>query len=106
MIIYVLFGALAAFGLLCLGWMSAGWALSGGSGGSVVCICRPDGGEHFFLRRILLMQELGLIRSPVILLDEEMSEQTRLLAEKGNCVRAADWNELKQKVELERERVE
>ena len=105
MIFYVVFGALAAFGLLCLVWMAAGWAVSGGRGGSAVCVCRSDGRESFFLRRLILLQELGLLRSTVILVDEGMSEHTRLLARRGNCC-VAGWDEMKQKLELERNSVE
>ena len=39
--VFVLMGALAAFGLVCALWAAAGWLLPGGRGAAAVCLCRP-----------------------------------------------------------------
>jgi hypothetical protein len=74
---WVLIGMLAAFGLLCAGWAVFGWLLSGGSGGYIVCPDLCDSEGRSFLRRYLWLRGMGLLKCPVYVSDQTLSDREK-----------------------------
>ena len=101
----LLAAVLAAVGLLCTLWMLFGWFFSGGRGGFVVCVCRPDGRELPFVRRMKLLRELELIRCPLVLIDRGICQETRHLAERCGLFIICSPEEFQTGLELEREKI-
>lgn len=100
--LYVLFGALAAFGFLCALWAVLGLWLSGSRGWAAVCFS----GQRAALRRCCLLRTWGVCRGPVLAVDpgftqEEKEELTRGLKDIEFCSLQA----LPERLELERKRV-
>lgn len=76
---YVCIGALAAFGLLSIGWCLFGWLLHPG-GDSVLLLL----GEEAALQRLLWLRSLGLLRCRLALLRQPSEErESRILREQG-----------------------
>ena len=65
---YVVFGALAAFGLLSLLWTMLGWLLPSGKGCAVVCFGCPDEGIR---ARYRWLKGMGFFAGPLIAVTEE-----------------------------------
>lgn len=89
---YVLFGALAAFGLLSVLWATLGWLLPSGKGCVVVCYGVPDPG---IVSRWKWLQSLGLLRCPLIAVTEEAAGDIEICA----------GEELIARLEMERNRL-
>ena len=106
MVWYLCMGVLAAFGALCALWACFGFLLPGGAGGAVVCMCRPGGRELALVRRCRWLRELGLLRSPVLLVDCGLEPWEReALAQMGRGVEICGLEELPARLELERNRL-
>lgn len=106
MAMWVVMGALAAFGLLCSLWMLLGWLISGGEGGCVVCICRSGGGEAAFIRRSLWLKGLGLLRGPILLVNDRLQpREAALLGRFAPDAILCSPEELFSWLEVERERI-
>lgn len=73
----ILFTVLAAFGGLCLLWVLFGFLLPGQRGAAAVCICKGQGAEEPLIRRHLWLYNTGLSRSPLFLVDLDLTEQER-----------------------------
>lgn len=99
--LFVILAVIAVFGVLCLIRMAAGWALDGGDGGYVVCVCRPDGKERPFLEQVLLLKRMGLLNGQVLLIDQGISADT-LKWMKNGAFRCISPEELPEYLELER----
>lgn len=67
MILYVIFGAAAAFGVLCAIWVVLGSLIPGSRGCRVTVSC-PAGEEMAVIRRYLWLRELGFTRSGLTVL--------------------------------------
>ena len=63
----MIWGTMAAFGLLSLVWAGLGWLLPGGKGAAVVCWGEPDVG---ILSRVKWLQGLGLLHCPMLIIAE------------------------------------
>lgn len=97
---YCMFGALAAFGLLCGLWVIFGVLLSGGSGGAVVCLRCGNGREELFLRRCRWLRSIGLLRCPILLV--EPAGETVFSEEEEIC----SPEDLLLRLELERKQID
>lgn len=105
MIWHLLMVVLAAVGLLSVMWMILGMFLSGGRGGCVVCICRPDGKEAAFVARVKLLREFGFLRCPVLLVDEGIGDHTRSIAQGTDEIVICGPGEIPGLLELERNEI-
>ena len=76
MILYVLLGLLAAFGLLCILWTVFGFLLPGCSRFTVFILCKPEK-ESALLRRLLWLRELGVLRCSILLSGRGLTAQQR-----------------------------
>jgi len=75
---YVLIGALAAFGLLCVIWVGYGFFLPKAVGGVIVYPGKlTEQGMNFTLRCIWL-REMGLLNCPLIAVDCALTEGERI----------------------------
>ena len=84
MVMWVIIGALAAFGCFCAAWTALGWVLGAGNGGFAVCpdLTTPEGRR--FLRRCLWLRDMGLLRCGIYAPDTGLSAgQTQWLRDKG-----------------------
>ena len=100
--LYVLFGALAAFGLLCALWTVLGLWLSGSRGWAVVCFS----GQRAALRRCCLLRTWGLFRGPVLAIDPGLTQQEREALTHGlKDIEFCSLQALPERLELERKRV-
>ena len=66
MIWYVILGALAAYGLLCLLWVLLGPSMMGKSRCTMLVLCQPEQ-EPQILYRLLWLRETGLLRCNLML---------------------------------------
>lgn len=66
MILYVLLGLLAAFGLFCMIWVLFGFLLPGSRRCSVILLCSPKD-EAAMLCRLVWLREIGLLRCKMLL---------------------------------------
>ena len=76
MILYVLLGLLAAFGLLCALWALFGCFLPGSCRCTLILRCRAQE-ENGLLRRLLWLRELGLLRCRIVLSGCGISNEQR-----------------------------
>lgn len=104
--VFVLMGALAAFGLVCALWAAAGWLLPGGRGAAAVCLCRPGLKELRTVRGLCRLRELGLLRCPVLLVDCGLTAGEReALCRLGQGIEFCGLEELPARLERERKRL-
>ena len=73
MAMFVLMGALAAWGFLCALWAALGWLLPDGRGCALVCVGQPDMG---IVSRWKWLKGLGLLRCPLIAITEDPHEDS------------------------------
>ena len=66
MMLYVLLGLLAAFGLFCVLWVIFGFLLPGSRRCTVILLCNPSD-EAAMLSRLLWLREMSLLRCKVLL---------------------------------------
>lgn len=64
---YVVFGVLAAFGVLCALWAGLGWLLPAGRGCALVCFGLPDEGMR---SRYRWLHAMGWFTGPMIAVSE------------------------------------
>ena len=76
MILYVLLGLLAAFGLFCVIWVLFGFLLPGSRRCSVILLCSPKD-EAAILCRLLWLREIGLLRCKVLLSGRGLTTRQR-----------------------------
>lgn len=104
---YVCLGAAAAFGVLSAIWVLFGWLLPGGTGGALVCRCRPGLKEMPLIRRHRWLRELGLLRVPMLLVDSSFSQEERqFLRRRYSGIDFCSLEELPARLEVERNRIE
>ena len=103
---YWILAVLSAFGIFCCLGTLLSIFLSSGRGGAMVCICRPGLGEELFLRRCRLLRELGLMKAPLIVVDEGLEETDRIWLEKYVDAELCSMEQLPEKLESERNRIE
>ena len=90
MILYVLLGLLAAFGLLCILWALFGFFLPGSSRCTIVLLCKPEK-EAPLLRRLLWLRELGVLRYSILLGGRGLTaRQRRYILHKHQCIEFYD----------------
>lgn len=107
MVGYVLVGLFAAFGIFCGLWAILGGLLPGGTGGVVICRGTPGFPERWFVERYLFLLETGLIRWPLILVDQGLEEPERARLERLNGrIEICTLEELSFRLELERNKLE
>ena len=69
---YFLVGTLAAFGALCALWVSFGWLLSACWDGCLVYLGKR--GKPGFVSIYLWLRNLGVVRCPLIVIDQGLTE--------------------------------
>lgn len=74
---YLVIGALAAFGGVCMIWALFGWLLPSGDGGYLIIPGEPGNGELPFVRRYLWLRDLGLLSSSLIVADLGLCPEER-----------------------------
>lgn len=74
---YILFGALAAFGLICLVWIGCGLVLPRIAGGMAVLAGPLDREKLDTARRWIWLREMGLLYTPLTALDEDLTGYER-----------------------------
>lgn len=97
----IVLAVLGAFGLYCAAWVLFGFLLPGGRGAAAVLLCRAEAGEDAVLRRYLWLYNMGLIRSPMLLVDCGLSETDRERLARLPVI-LCTFEELKNKLEEER----
>lgn len=81
--------------------------MSAGTGGALVCRCRPGRSELPLIRRYLFLRELGLLRVPMLLLDCALPEaELARLQEKCPSIELCSLENLPARLELERNRID
>lgn len=101
---WIVIGALAAFGGLCVLWVLFGFLLPGQRGAVTVCLCCGNGAEEALIRRYHWMRDVGLVHCPLVLLDGGLSEEYKAaLTQRGLTV--CDMAELAARLEQEREKL-
>ena len=104
---WIILTVLAAFGALCVLWALFGFLLSGQRGAAVVCICRGDAREEQIIRHYGWLRDLGLIRAPLLLVADTMTQEERTCLLK--CRQGVDictMEELPSRLEQERNRLD
>lgn len=76
MILYVLLGLLAAFGLFCMIWVLFGLLLPGSRRCTVILLCSPKD-EAALLSRLLWLRETGLLRCKMLLSGRGIPDRQR-----------------------------
>lgn len=102
MVYHIVFGALAAYGMLCFLWTWLGCFFSRAEGGCVVCMCPSGVRQVLFLRRIMLLRQLGLMKTPVYILGQSMDQEVADLMKNEDFVFVTSVDSLTQMLELER----
>ena len=72
---YVLVGALAAFGLICVIWIGCGFFLPDCRGGVCVLTGPLEGKNLTTARRWIWLREIGLLYSPLLALEDGFSPE-------------------------------
>lgn len=72
---YILLGFLSAFGALGILWCLAGWLLAAGPQGWVLCPASAE--QPGFVPVYLWLRSLGLIRCPLIVMDQGLTDIQR-----------------------------
>lgn len=98
---YICLGVLAAFGALSALWCCLGWCVPGASGGVLVCRCRNGSGALAFLRRCSFLRGAGLLKCPVLLVDDGLDPRERQALERRG-VEICSLEALPARLELER----
>ena len=102
---WIVLGVLAAFGALCALWTLLGLLLPIQHGAVTVCLCRGAGVDEYLLRRHRWLRDMGLIRDPLILLDDGLTEtEKKRLTQQGLII--CDMAELSARLEQEREKLD
>lgn len=101
---WIVLCVLAAFGALSVLWALFGFLLPGQRGAAVVCLCRPGGREEAVIRRYRWLRDLGLVRSPLLLVDCGLTEAEKSRLHKQG-VELCEMAELTARLEQERERL-
>lgn len=70
----IILSVLAAFGVLCVLWTFFGFLLPGQKGTYMVYTCRGENLDAL-IRRCRWLRDLGLIRSPLLIVDRGMTEE-------------------------------
>ncbi len=97
---------LAAFGLLCGLWALFGWLLPGSREGLVLCYGTSGLTESGFLRRYLLLRDLGLLGCPLLIVDQGLTGTERRWLEHRCCgIELCEPEALSARLELERKRI-
>lgn len=92
---YLIIIVLAAFGFLCALWVVFGFLLSGHRGASTVCLCKSGLAEEPVIRRYLWLYHLGLLKSPILLVDCGLSQlERRNLSQMGVGITLCSPNDL------------
>lgn len=92
MALYVIIGALAAFGLICVVWIICGFFLPDTRSGALVLPGPLGEKEMATARRWIWLREMGLLYSPLIAVAEDFGEAERIWLECHGfeiCSRAA-----------------
>lgn len=106
MIVWIILTVLAAFGGLCALWALFGFLLPGQCGAAMVCVCRGDAGEEQIIRHYGWLRDLGLVRSPLLLVDDGITEDERArLLKCRQGVEICTMEELSSRLEQERNRL-
>lgn len=106
MVLYMVIGALAAFGLVCALWAVLGWLFADDTGAALVCVVRPGGAEEAVLRRYGWLRDLGIYRGPLILLGQDITpEEAEMLLRQEPGIEFCEPEELLSRLELEREKL-
>ena len=106
MILYVILGTLAAFGLLSGLWVLFGWLLPGSSESVLLFLCSPEKKPGPVLLRYRWLRELHLIRGPLILVGSDLSEQAQQrIRQRYRGVEFCSPEALASRLELERQRI-
>lgn len=74
---YVFMGTLAAFGLICGVWVCCGFFLPDCRAGAAVIAGPLEGRTLSTVRRWIWLREMGLLYSPLIAVEETVSEAER-----------------------------
>lgn len=74
---YIFFGALAAFGLICVVWIGCGLVLPRIAGGVALLAAPLDRETLDTARRWIWLREMGLLYTPLIALDEGLTGYER-----------------------------
>ena len=74
---YVIMGALAAFGLICVIWIGCGFFLPDCRGGIAVLSGPLEGKSLVTARRWIWLREMGLLYSPLVVLEETVTDAER-----------------------------
>lgn len=77
MALYILLGTLAAFGLVSALWVLYGLLLPHDRDGVLYAPAGPGAAEGSFVRRYLWLRELGLLRCPLVMADQGLSDAER-----------------------------
>lgn len=102
---WVIVSVLAAFGALCALWAVFGFLLPGQQGAVTVCLCHGGGQEEHLIRRHRWLRDMGLIHSPLVLLDGGLTEEERVrLTRQGITI--CDMAELSARLEQERRKLD
>lgn len=95
---------LAAIGVLSILWAMLGFLLPGQRGAVLVCMYHGNGKEEALIRRYRWLRDVGLIRSPLVLVAETPQEtETERLLKQG--VELCSREELEDRLEQERKRL-
>lgn len=104
---WIVIGTLAAFGIFSIIWVIAALLLTDSGGGVMVCRGSPGFPEWLFVGRWLFLNETGLVRCPMIVVDLGLEEQDRQrLSRLGGRVEICTLEELSSRLELERDQFE
>ena len=106
MVWYFIVGVLAAFGLVCIGWMLYGCLLGRTRGGVLICLC--DGcREEALLLRYSQLRSVGLLHCPLILTDSSLSpREQEILLRRHPGLEFCTMEQLPRRLEMENDRLE
>lgn len=103
----IVFGAMAAFGAVCIFAVLFCWMLPTGDNSILLCNCSAGVRESFFIRRYVYLKELGLLECTLLVVDLGLSETERKWLLHQSCgIEIVDPGELYQRLELERNRID
>lgn len=102
----VILGFFVAMGVLGVLWAGVGWLLPGGSGGVTVLFCGPGLKEEPFIRRWRWLRGMGLIQSPLLVIDRGLTPEEKAWLSECEFVEFCGLEELPARLELERNRIE
>lgn len=106
MVLYVIIGALAAFGLVCVLWACLGWLLPGSTGTALVCAAESGGVEEAVIRRYRWLLDLGFLKTPLLLVRHGITpEEEEKLLRRYPGIEFCEPEELSSRLELEREKL-